>query len=88
MDRISCRCSSLTFGGSSFLVHSIMPSDPNNVESNVLNRLVETIEDVQKGLDPRVLAAYYRIIEKEARAACPTEELETVFESFKIQNFR
>ncbi|HXQ93419.1 MAG TPA: hypothetical protein VN739_10480 [Nitrososphaerales archaeon] len=50
-------------------------SNPENVESNVLNRLVETIEDVQKGLDPRVLAAYYRIIEKEARASCPTEEL-------------
>jgi hypothetical protein len=52
-----------------------MPPDSNNVESNVLNRLVETIEDVQKGLDPRVLAAYYGIIEKEARAACPTDEL-------------
>ncbi len=52
-----------------------MPSDPSNIESNVLNRLVETIEDVQKGLDPGVLAAYYKIIEKEARAACPTEEL-------------
>ena len=47
----------------------------NNVETNVLNRLVETIEDVQVGLDPRVLAAWYRKIEKSAKEACPTEEL-------------
>jgi len=76
MDRISCPRSSITFREYNSLVISIMSSsNPENIESNVLNRLVETIEDVQKGLDPRVLAAYYRIIEKEARASCPTEEL-------------
>lgn len=47
----------------------------DSVESNVLNRLVETIEDVQIGLDPRVLAFWYRKIEKQARDSCPTEEL-------------
>jgi len=41
----------------------------------MLNRLVDTIEDVQVGLDPRVLAFWYRRIEKQAREACPTEEL-------------
>jgi len=49
---------------------STEPSD-----ANVLNRLVETIEDVQVGLDPRVLAFWYRKIEKRARDSCPTEEL-------------
>jgi hypothetical protein len=44
-------------------------------ETNVLNGLVRTIEDVQVGLDPRVLAFWYRKIEKHAREACPTDEL-------------
>jgi hypothetical protein len=48
---------------------------PNAVEANLLNRLVETIEDVQVGLDPRVLALWYKKIEKQARDVCPTEEL-------------
>jgi hypothetical protein len=47
----------------------------NPVETNVLNRLVETIEDVQVGLDPRVLAPWYKKIEKQAKDACPSEEL-------------
>jgi len=46
-----------------------------SAESNVLNRLVDTIEDVQVGLDPRVLAFWYRRIEMQAREACPTDEL-------------
>ena len=76
MDRISCPSSSITVVGDNPEVMPIMPSgSTDNVESNVLNRLTETIEDVQKGLDPRVIAAYYKIIEKEARASCPTEEL-------------
>ena len=36
---------------------------------------METIEDVQVGLDPRVLALWYGKIEKQARETCPTEEL-------------
>ena len=52
-----------------------MPADCNSPETNALNRLVETIEDVQIGLDPRVLALWYGKIEKQAKEACPTEEL-------------
>lgn len=48
---------------------------PDSSEANILNRLVETIEDVQIGLDPRVLGFWYRKIEKRAKDACPTEEL-------------
>ncbi len=44
-------------------------------EINVLNKLVETIQDVQTGLDPEVIASWYRILEAEARVLCPTEEL-------------
>ena len=40
-----------------------------------MNRLVESIEDAQKGLDPRILSFWYQKIEKEAREACPSEEL-------------
>lgn len=53
-------------------------------ESNVLNGLVETIEEVQNGLDPRVLAFWYRRVEERARRACPTDELRKSIEV--IQN--
>ena len=46
-----------------------------NVEVNTLNRLVETITDVQTGLDPNVLASWYSILEAEAKSRCPTDEL-------------
>lgn len=46
-----------------------------SVEVNTLNRLVETIQDVQNGLDPEVLASWYSVIEAESKSLCPTEEL-------------
>lgn len=48
-----------------------------NVELNTLNRLVETIEDVKNGLDPDILASWYSILEAEAKALCPTDELKS-----------
>ena len=47
----------------------------DNLEGNVLGKLVETIQDAQNGLDPRILAVFYKRIEQEAKAKCPTEEL-------------
>ncbi len=50
--------------------------DPSeSVETNTLNRLVETIQDVQTGLDPEVLARWYEVVEADAKALCPTDEL-------------
>jgi hypothetical protein len=46
-----------------------------NIEINTLNKLVETIQDVQNGLDPEVLSSWYGILEAESKALCPTEEL-------------
>lgn len=46
-----------------------------SVEVNVLNRLVETIKDTQVGLDPDIIAGWYKVIEAEAKQLCPTEEL-------------
>ncbi|MHB8568143.1 MAG: hypothetical protein ACYC7D_12060 [Nitrososphaerales archaeon] len=46
-----------------------------NVEVNTLNKLVETIQDVQTGLDPDVLASWYGAIESSSKALCPTDEL-------------
>ncbi|MGI0090319.1 MAG: hypothetical protein ACREBS_01295 [Nitrososphaerales archaeon] len=52
------------------------PSAPQgNVEVNTLNRLVETIQDVQNGLDTDVIASWYSVIESDSKALCPTEEL-------------
>jgi hypothetical protein len=52
-----------------------MSEFPQNTEVNTLNKLVETIQDVQTGLDPDVLASWYTILEAEAKSLCPTEEL-------------
>ncbi len=38
---------------------------PENVEINTINKLVETIQDVQNGLDPEVLSSWYAILEAE-----------------------
>jgi hypothetical protein len=54
---------------------SPLPGSSENVEINTLNKLVETIQDVQNGLDPEVLATWYEILEAESKALCPTEEL-------------
>lgn len=48
---------------------------PENVEINTINKLVETIQDVQNGLDPEVLSSWYAILEAESKAVCPSEEL-------------
>ena len=50
-------------------------SPTGSVEISLLNRLVETIQDVQNGLEPDVIAGWYSVIEKEAKALCPTDEL-------------
>lgn len=55
-----------------------------SVEINVLNRLVETIQDVQNGLEPNIISGWYSVIEKEAKALCPTDELRNSIEV--IQN--
>jgi hypothetical protein len=52
-----------------------MSEYPENTEVSALNRLVETIKDVQTGLDPDVLSSWYSILEAEAKSLCPTEEL-------------
>jgi hypothetical protein len=41
------------------------------IELRVLNKLVETIEDIKVGLDPEVLASWYKVIETEARSLAP-----------------
>ena len=48
---------------------------PDNVESKVLNKLVETIQAAQSGLDPDILASWYAIIESDSKLRCPSQEL-------------
>jgi hypothetical protein len=50
-----------------------VPSE--NIETAVLNKLAETIQDVQNGLDPDVIARWYGVIEAESKSLCPNEEL-------------
>jgi hypothetical protein len=50
-------------------------STSGNIETNTLNWLSETIQDVTTGLDPEILSRWYEVIETEARALCPSEEL-------------
>jgi hypothetical protein len=50
-----------------------IPSE--NVEMNAIGRLSETIQDVQTGLDPDVIASWYGVIEAESKKLCPTDEL-------------
>ena len=51
------------------------PVSSKNVEVNVLNKLVETIEGAKVGLDSEVIAKWYAVIESDSRALCPTSEL-------------
>ena len=46
-----------------------------SVEINTLNRLVESIQNLQTGLDPEILASWYEIVERDSKALCPTEEM-------------
>jgi hypothetical protein len=50
----------------------------SDVEIRVLHRLSEIIQDVKKGLDPDVLAYWYRVIEEEAKRICPEELREKI----------
>jgi hypothetical protein len=52
-----------------------MSKPSENIEINTLNKLVETIQDVTTGLDPNVLASWYEILETDAKALCPNDEL-------------
>jgi hypothetical protein len=61
---------------------SVAPAD--NLEGNVLGKLVEKIQDAPNGLDPRILALFYNKIETESKARCPTEELRKSI--FVVQN--
>jgi hypothetical protein len=51
------------------------PISSKNVEVNVLNKLVETIEGAKVGLDSEVLAKWYAVIESDSKLLCPTGEL-------------
>jgi len=52
-----------------------LASPQSSAETNALNRFAEAIENTQTGLDPRVCPYWYEKIEKQAKEACPTEEL-------------
>lgn len=55
----------------------LVSSEPiaSNVEVNVLNKLVETIEGAKVGLDSEIIAKWYAVIENDSKALCPTSEL-------------
>lgn len=48
------------------------------IELRVLNRLAEIITDVKEGLDPDVLASWYRVVEEEVKLLCPENLRETI----------
>jgi hypothetical protein len=56
-------------------VPELPANSPRNVEDLVLDKLVQNIQDAQNGLDPRILAFFYKKIEAESKVRCPTEEL-------------
>ncbi len=43
----------------------------NDVSAKMLDRLSEIIQDAKLGLDPAIIANWYKIIEAEAKEACP-----------------
>ena len=43
-----------------------------------VNKLADIIKDTKHGLDPDILATWYRVIENEARERCPTSLKETI----------
>jgi len=47
-------------------------------EIRVLEKLAEMIQDIKHGLDPDVLADWYKVIESEAKALCPDELRESI----------
>jgi len=50
-----------------------MSFDPFNLGD--LTRILKEIEESKEGLDPEILASWYNVIESEAKALCPTQEL-------------
>jgi len=40
-----------------------------------LSRILEEISSSKEGLNPEVLASWYSVVENEAKALCPTQEL-------------
>lgn len=54
---------------------SVDPIASKNVEVNVLNKLMETIEGAKVGLDSEVIAKWYAVIENDSKALCPSSEL-------------
>jgi hypothetical protein len=49
-----------------------------NEEMLVLNKLLQEIEDLKLGLDPKVLAGWYQRIASDARAEAPTHLVDTI----------
>ncbi|MCS7116936.1 MAG: hypothetical protein RMJ31_01585 [Nitrososphaerota archaeon] len=45
----------------------------DSVEISLINRFLSMIDEIKHGLDPDVLADWYRIIEADAKALCPEE---------------
>ena len=51
---------------------------PDNSEMRLIQRLVQEIDRLKLGLDPEVLAAWYRKVEVDARARAPPQLRETI----------
>jgi hypothetical protein len=49
-----------------------------NEEMLVLNRLLQEIEDLKLGLDPKVLAGWYQKVASDARAEAPAHLVDTI----------
>jgi hypothetical protein len=50
-------------------------SASENIETNTLNWLSETIKNAPTGLDPAILSRWYDVVEADAKVLCPSEEL-------------
>lgn len=49
-----------------------------DISLKTIDKLVEIIQDIKLGLDPDVLADWYRIIESEARSLAPPDLADTI----------
>jgi hypothetical protein len=49
-----------------------------DISVGVLDRLSELIQDVKLGLDPDIIANWYRIIESEAKQSCPQKYRDSI----------
>jgi hypothetical protein len=50
----------------------------NDISSRVLDKLSELIQDTKLGLDPEIIANWYKIIEAEAKESCPEKLRESI----------